>query len=92
MQIIGIYHEQKKIFPSYFDKFVPDDSLSSMMSFWVYIVSTFRCHYNMIQSKRIIYSDVVTNIAYSEGILPKGPYLPCVSMAGGALLAGYPRY
>ena len=26
-----------------------------------------------------------------EGILPKGPYLPCVSMAGGALLAGYPR-
>ena len=26
-----------------------------------------------------------------EGILPKGPYLPCVSMAGGALLAGYHR-
>ena len=26
-----------------------------------------------------------------EGILPKGPYLPCVSMAGRALLAGYPR-
>ena len=26
------------------------------------------------------------------GILPKGPYLPCVSMAGRALLAGYPRY
>ena len=25
-----------------------------------------------------------------EGILPKGPYLPCVSMAGRALLAGYP--
>ena len=24
-------------------------------------------------------------------ILPKGPYLPCVSMAGRALLAGYPR-
>ena len=24
------------------------------------------------------------------GILPKGPYLPCVSMAGRALLAGYP--
>ena len=30
--------------------------------------------------------------AYIEGILPKGPYLPCVSMAGRALLAGYPRY
>ena len=27
-----------------------------------------------------------------EGILPKGPYLPCVSMAGRALLAEYPRY
>ena len=26
-----------------------------------------------------------------EGILPKGPYLPCVSMAGRAILAGYPR-
>ena len=38
----------------------------------------------------------VLNDAYSnpdiEGILPKGPYLPCVSMAGRALLAGYPRY
>ena len=31
-------------------------------------------------------------IQYIEGILPKGPYMPCVSMAGGALLAGYPRY
>ena len=27
-----------------------------------------------------------------EGILPKGPYLPCVSMAGRALLAGYHRH
>ena len=26
-----------------------------------------------------------------EGILPKWPYLPCVSMAGRALLAGYHR-
>ena len=26
-----------------------------------------------------------------EGILTKGPYLPCVSMAGRALLAGYHR-
>ena len=26
-----------------------------------------------------------------QGILPKGPYLPCVSMAGRALLAGYHR-
>ena len=29
--------------------------------------------------------------SHSEGILPKGPYLPCVSMAGRALLAGYHR-
>ena len=31
-------------------------------------------------------------IRYFEGILPKGPYLPCVSMAGRVLLAGYPRF
>ena len=29
---------------------------------------------------------------YIEDILPKGPYLPCVSMAARALLAGYHRY
>ena len=29
---------------------------------------------------------------YIEGFLPKGPYLPCVSMAGMAYLAGYHRY
>ena len=29
---------------------------------------------------------------FIEGILPKGPYLPCVSMAGRALLTGYPRH
>ena len=34
----------------------------------------------------------VTALWDIEGILPKGPYLPCVSMAGKALLAGYPRY
>ena len=30
--------------------------------------------------------------SHIEGILSKGPYLPCVSMAGRALLAGYHRY
>ena len=30
--------------------------------------------------------------SYIEGILPKGPYLSCVSMVGRALLAEYPRY
>ena len=31
-------------------------------------------------------------ILYIEGILPKGPYLPCLRMADRALLAGYPRH
>ena len=35
---------------------------------------------------------LITNGLYIEGILPKGPYLPCVSMAGRALLAGYHQY
>ena len=29
---------------------------------------------------------------YILGILPKGPYMPCVSMAGGAFLAGCHRH
>ena len=29
---------------------------------------------------------------YFEGLLPKGPYLPCLSMASRALLAGYHRF
>ena len=35
---------------------------------------------------------LIIMLHYIEGILPKWPYLPCVSMAGRALLAGYPRY
>ena len=31
-------------------------------------------------------------VSYIEGILPKGPYLSCVSMADRALLAGYHRH
>ena len=34
----------------------------------------------------------ISHKTHFEGILPKGPYLPCVSMAGRALLAGYPRF
>ena len=34
----------------------------------------------------------MTSLQYIEGILPKGPYLPCASMVGRALVAGYPRY
>ena len=29
---------------------------------------------------------------YFDGILPKGPYPPCLRMADRALLAGYPRF
>ena len=29
--------------------------------------------------------------SYFDGILPKGPYLPCLRMADRALLAGNPR-
>ena len=36
-------------------------------------------------SKRVLWC------RHIEGILPEGPYLPCVSMAGRALLAVYPR-
>ena len=35
---------------------------------------------------------IVSIYIHIEGILPKGPYLPCVSMASRTLLAGYPRY
>ena len=38
------------------------------------------------------YVNASMDILHIEGILPKGPYLPCVSMVGRALLAGYPRY
>ena len=38
------------------------------------------------------YHDNDTCRIHIEGMLPKGPYLPCVIMAGRALLAGYPRY
>ena len=32
------------------------------------------------------------NWAYIDGILPEGPYPPCLCMADRALLAGYPRH
>ena len=31
-------------------------------------------------------------VLHIEGILPKGPYPPCLRVADRALLAGYPRY
>ena len=32
------------------------------------------------------------HVDHIEGILPKGPYPPCLRMADRTLLAGYPRY
>ena len=37
----------------------------------------------------VIWPLSVSSWPHIEGILRKGPYLPCVSMAGRALLAGY---
>ena len=36
--------------------------------------------------------DILVNVNIFRGFLPKGPYLPCASMAGRALLAGYPWF
>ena len=35
---------------------------------------------------------MATRVTCPIGILPKGPYLPCISMAGRALMAGYHRH
>ena len=35
---------------------------------------------------------IVLTCCYIEGILPKGPYPPCLRMADRAILAGYPWY
>ena len=37
-------------------------------------------------------SSGTTIASHIEGMLPKGPYPPCLRMADRALLAGYPRY
>ena len=49
-------------------------------------------NYNLALKRHIELLDVLLSSLNIEGILPKGPYLQCVSMAGWALLAGYPRY
>ena len=37
-------------------------------------------------------SDILNEHPDIDGILPKGPYPPCLRMADKALLGGYPRY
>ena len=46
----------------------------------------------LCQSVRLSVCLYICLATYIEGILPKILYLLCVSMAGRALLAGYPRY
>ena len=60
----------------------------------------FACFHRRATLQRILVNSALsvrcaprTNLSsFIEGILPKGPYLPCVSMAGRVLLAGYPRH
>ena len=72
-------------------------------SFQLEALHQHKCHNQYIQTllwvmKQSIHHNTVTRMTPAmlwwtyEGILPKGPYLPCVSMAGRALLAGYPQY
>ena len=48
--------------------------------------------WNFYMFEAWIFSWNIMNGIYIEGILPKGPYPPCLRMADRALLAGYPRY
>ena len=50
-------------------------------------------HKILIQCRYTWYcSYIIYDALCIECVLPKGPYLPCVSMADRALLAGCPRY
>ena len=51
-----------------------------------------QCWFRYFPSVKESHGSSSSVMFYIEGILPKGPYLPCVSMAGRALLAGYHRY
>ena len=47
------------------------------------------CFHVMMASWCVI---IIYICIYIDGVLPKGPYLPCLRMADRALLAGFPRY
>ena len=51
-----------------------------------WLVITYSC---MTMSPKMTIKRMIFTI---EGILPKGPYPPCLRMADRALLAGYPRH
>ena len=54
----------------------------------------YKCFFLTLKCLHLRYNFSVTvpRVAYINGILPKGPYPPCLRMADRALLAGYPRY
>ena len=54
----------------------------------VFATKTFPKKYFSIESYHIFRKKLLAQV---EGILPKGPYPPCLRMADRALLAGYPR-
>ena len=54
--------------------------------FWVQSES------NLLMTTQTEMTLVSQSVQYSFYILPKRPYLPCISMTGSALLAGYPGY
>ena len=61
----------------------PFDALTIHNNFSIWLLSS-------LWSKRDISLSQISNPSI-EGILPKGPYPPCLRMADRALLAGYPR-
>ena len=56
--------------------------------FWTYlhIYDKQKLHFHIT-----MFPSVSQRRIYIEGILPKGPYPPCLRMADRVLLAGYPR-
>ena len=68
---------------------------------YLYFITLHRCtKYKFVPAKEIgFWSLLLINTHCCscfprdiDGILPKGPYPPCLRMANRALLAGYPRY
>ena len=71
------------------------DHLIRDMTWWCFVTHICVCELDHRWSVDGLLSGRNQSVAWIhdlfEGILAKGPYLPCVSMAGRALLAGYHR-
>ena len=50
-------------------------------------VRSLKCSWCVIQAEYVW----ISSVSYVDGILPKGPYPPCLCMADRAFFAGYPR-